>query len=106
MAGVSFVEILADNGRIADRKFAIDQHRDPAQRTEPSKLIIAIEGRNRVDLIVEPLEVHAGEHLAHVRADEAADDRDHGDWSVGFVLVTQAEECDWTRCNCSATYVA
>src|SRR4051794_10792173 len=84
MAGVSFLEILADHSRIADRKFAVDHHRDPAQRTKPPKLVIAIEGSDRVNLIVEPLEVHAGEHLAHVRTDEAADDRDHG---IGLSLL-------------------
>ena len=41
---------------------------------KPLELIAAEEGCNRIDLIVEALQFAAGEDLADVGADEAADD--------------------------------
>ena len=75
-AWIGLVEIGADHRGIADGEIAVDQHRDPAKRAQPLEFVIAVERRDRVDLVVEALQVHGGEHLAHIGADEAADDPD------------------------------
>ena len=56
------------------REIAVDQDRDAAERAQAAELVIAEEGRDRVDLVGEALEVQHAEHLADVGADEAADD--------------------------------
>ena len=50
MAGIGFVQIGADDARIADREIAVDEHRDAAKRAQAAELVIAEEGRDRVDL--------------------------------------------------------
>ena len=57
-------------------KVAVDKHGNAAERAQPLEFVIAVERRDRVDLIGQALKVHRGEDLAHVRADEAADDAD------------------------------
>jgi glyoxylase-like metal-dependent hydrolase (beta-lactamase superfamily II) len=76
VARARLVEIFADDAAVVDHRIAIDQHRDAAQRAEPGEFVVAEEGRDRVDLELDLdlLEQKRGEHLADVRADEAADD--------------------------------
>jgi hypothetical protein len=71
---VRLVDIGADHRGVGNDEVAVDQHRDSPERAQPLELVIAVEGRDRVDFIVEALQFEAGEHLAHIRADEAADD--------------------------------
>ena len=58
-------------------EIAVDQHRYAPERAQALELVVAVEGCDRVDLVGETLEVHARQHLAHIGADEAADDPDH-----------------------------
>lgn len=74
--GILLVEPDADHRAVGQHEIALHQHRDAAQRREAGEGIIAVEGGDRVDRVDEALQRHAGEHLAHLGADEAADDED------------------------------
>jgi hypothetical protein len=84
MAGIGFVEIETDRRGIAHGEIAVDQHRDSTERTQPLELVVAEEGRDRVDLVRQSLQVEAGEDLADVRTDEASDNRERLGHRVGM----------------------
>src|SRR6185369_3230037 len=88
--------------RIADVDVAVDQDGDAAERAQAAEFVIAEEGRDRVDLVPQALEVHARQHLADIGADEASDDFHAGVYTPGG----RRAEAGWTRCKCSATDVA
>jgi hypothetical protein len=95
MAGIGFVEIETYRRGIADGEIAVDQHRDSPERAQPLELVVAKEGRDRVDLVLQPLQVETGEDLADVRADEASDDRERLGHEVG--MPRRARMCNGPR---------
>ena len=52
---IGLVEIGADGGGIAQREIPVDQHGDSPKRAQPLELFAAEEGRDRLDLVGEPL---------------------------------------------------
>src|SRR5437763_7925904 len=85
---------------------AVDQHRDAPQRTQALELVAAEEWRDRVNLVGELLEVDACQHLADIGADETADDRKRPGQALQDATCAGPRQAGWTRCSCSATYVA
>ena len=71
MAGIGLVQPGADHRGIAEHQIAMDQHRDAPERREPVELVAAEEGRDRIDLVSEPLQRQAGGDLADIGADVA-----------------------------------
>src|SRR6476661_1603543 len=97
MAGIGFVEVTANYGTVAHREVAIDEDGDPPQGAQALELVVAVEGRDRIDLVGEAFEVKAREDLAHVGADETADDADHARQLTPFARLCNDAKSDETR---------
>ena len=74
--GMTVVEILADDGRVAERHPIVDEDRDAANRAQLRELVVPHERDDGVDLVGDAFEIEDDEDLADVRRDVAADDTD------------------------------
>jgi hypothetical protein len=72
--GKGLVQPGADHAAVGQHQLLVDQHRDSSQRRQSLELRTAEEGRDRIDLVGEPLQRQASGDLADIGADIAADD--------------------------------
>src|SRR6266545_794671 len=87
--GLLVLEVLADHRGVRQHEIAVDQHRDAPKRTQLREPVVAEERHDVVDLVGHALHLQAGQDLADIRRQVAADDQDwlHGAFHVSTTYV-------------------